>query len=434
MGNELTSNSKLRILDLSMFWAGAACAAFLGDLGMEVIKIESCQHPDPDRIVTQGLLYLHNELGEEPWNRGMIHLRRHRNKLGITVDLTTPEGKDLFLRLVKVSDMVVENFRVGVLEKLGIAYPVLKTVNPQIILISVSSQGDTGPERTYGSNAEILAFTSGVRSISDYPEEIGLFTAANIPDPLAGTVAAGFALAALRHRRKTGKGVHVVLAQRELLTGCIGEIVMDYPMNRRIPQPKGNQHPFYAPHGCYPCKGKDSWIALVARDDIEWETLCRAMDRPELINNSRFVGVANRLRHREEVDTVIASWTIHFEKKELMKLLQEKGVPASALFSAPDLVEDPHLKASGFWDRIDDPRPGFGTYLCKGRGVTLSKTPLKTQRRAPDLGEHNPYVYGTLLGLSEQEIAELGKKGVIGTAPAPDVMTRIPKTLPKPRR
>ena len=206
MKNELGSTSKLRILDLSMFWAGAACAGFLGDLGMEVIKIESCQHPDPDRIVTQGLLYLHNELGEEPWNRGMIHLRRHRNKLGITLDLAAPEGKDLFLRLVKISDMVVENFRVGVLEKLGIEYPVLQAANPQIILVSVSSQGYTGPERTYGSNAEILAFTSGVRSISDYRDEIGLFTAANIPDPLAGTVAAGLPLRPSDTDAKQGKG------------------------------------------------------------------------------------------------------------------------------------------------------------------------------------------------------------------------------------
>jgi len=269
MGDKSISGPQIRVLDLSMFWAGATCAGLLGDLGMEVIKIESCQHPDPDRIVTQGLLYLHNELGEDPWNRGMIHLRRHRNKLDITLDLSNPEGRDIFLKLVEKSDMVVENFRMGVLEKLGIDYSVLQSVNPQMILISVSSQGESGPERTYGSNAEILAFTSGVRSISDYQDEIGLFTAANIPDPLAGTVAAGFAIGALRYRRKTGKGIHVVISQRELLTNCIGDVVMDYSMNGRIPQPQGNQHPFYAPHGCYPCKEKDSWIALVVKDDQE---------------------------------------------------------------------------------------------------------------------------------------------------------------------
>ncbi len=255
------------------------------------------------------------------------------------------------------------------------------------------------------------------------------------PDPLAGTVAAGFALAALRHRRKTGKGLHVVLSQRELLTGCIGEIVMDYPMNRRIPQPQGNQHPFYAPHGCYPCKGKDSWIALVARDDMNGKLSAERWTGPNLSITPVLSAVANRLRHREEVDKVIASWTIHCEKKELMKLLQEKGVPASALFSAPDLVEDPHLKASGFWDRIDDPRPGFGTYLCKGRGVTLSKTPLRTQRRAPDLGEHNQYVYGTLLGASRSRRLMCWEEGDHWICRLPRMSwRRIPKTLPKARR
>jgi crotonobetainyl-CoA:carnitine CoA-transferase CaiB-like acyl-CoA transferase len=433
MEKKSISESKLRVLDLSMFWAGATCAELLGELGMEVIKIESCQHPDPDRIVTQGLLYLNNELGDAPWNRGMINLRRHRNKLGITLDLSHAEGRDIFLRLVEMSDIVVENFRMGVMEKLGIDYDVLRNINPKIILLSVSSQGETGPERTYGSNAEILAFTSGVRSISDYENEIGMFTATNIPDPLSGTVSAGFALGALRHRRKTGKGVHVVISQRELLTGCIGDVVMDYSMNGRIPQPEGNTHPFYAPHGCYPCKGQDSWIALVVKDDDEWERFCEAMGIAELAKDSRFVGGLNRWRHRAEIDKVIDSRTIAYERKELMDFLQKKGVTASALLSVPDLMENAHLKERGYWDTIEDPRPGFGTYICKGKGFTLSRVPMKTNGRAPDLGEHNRYVYGELLGMSDAEIETLEMKEVIGTVPTPDVLERIPKFLPASR-
>jgi crotonobetainyl-CoA:carnitine CoA-transferase CaiB-like acyl-CoA transferase len=433
MEKKSISESKLRVLDLSMFWAGATCAELLGELGMEVIKIESCQHPDPDRIVTQGLLYLNNELGDAPWNRGMINLRRHRNKLGITLDLSQNEGRDIFLRLVEMSDIVVENFRMGVMEKLGIDYDVLRNINPKIILLSVSSQGETGPERTYGSNAEILAFTSGVRSISDYENEIGMFTATNIPDPLSGTVSAGFALGALRHRRKTGKGVHVVISQRELLTGCIGDVVMDYSMNGRVPQPKGNSHSFYAPHGCYPCKGEDSWIALVVKDDDAWERFCEVMGMPELVGDSRFAGGLNRWHHREEIDKVIASWTITYERKKLMDLLQKKNIAASALLSVPELMEDQHLKARGYWDTIEDIRPDYGTYICKGKGFTLSRTPMKTDCRAPDLGEHNAYVYGELLGMSDEDMKELETKGIIGTVPTPDVLARIPKSLPQSR-
>jgi crotonobetainyl-CoA:carnitine CoA-transferase CaiB-like acyl-CoA transferase len=431
MENKQNTPTTIRVLDLSMFWAGATCAELLGEMGMEVIKIESCQHPDPDRMVTQGLLYLNNDLGNDPWNRGMLNLRRHRNKLGITLDLSTTEGRNIFLRLAAISDIVVENFRMGVMQKLGIDYPVLKEINPKIILMSVSSQGDGGPERTYGSNAEILAFTSGIRSISDYEDEIGMFTATNIPDPLSGTVSASFALAALRYRRKTGEGTHVVISQRELLTSCIGDTLMDYSMNGRIPQPEGNSHAFYAPHGCYPCQGKDSWIAIVVKSDEEWLQLCRVLNMQKTSADTRFSGSLTRWHNRKELDNVISSRTISYERDELTRLLQENGVAASALASVPDIMTDEHLKARDYWDKIDDPRPGYGSYVCKGKGFALSGTPMRTDERAPDLGEHNSYVFGTLLGLTDEELKDLETKGIIGTVPTPDVRARIPRSLPK---
>jgi crotonobetainyl-CoA:carnitine CoA-transferase CaiB-like acyl-CoA transferase len=428
------AGDRIRVLDLAMFWAGAACAGFLGDMGMEVIKIESCSHPDPDRIVTQGQLYLNNDLGDEPWNRGMLHLRRHRNKLGISLDLSTPEGREVFLRLVAISDIVIENFRMGVMDKLGIGYDALKGVNPGIILISVSSQGETGPESAYGSNAEILAFTSGMRSISDYENEIGTFTASNIPDPLSGTMAWGFALGALRHRRNTGKGVHVVISQRELLTSCVGEVVMDYSMNGRVPQPEGNDHQFYAPHGCYPCKGEDSWIAIVVRNDAEWAALCEAMEMAEAARDGRFSGGLARWQHRREIDEIVALRTIRFDRKELMDLLQGAGIAAGALASVPDLVADQHLKARGFWEEVNDPRSGFGAYITKGKGFALSGTPMRTRLRAPDLGEHNGYILRELLHMTEGEIEALEQKGVTGRVPTPEVLARIPKVLPKGKK
>jgi crotonobetainyl-CoA:carnitine CoA-transferase CaiB-like acyl-CoA transferase len=423
----------VRVLDLSMFWAGATCGQILADLGMEVIKIESCSHPDPDRIVTQGLLYLHNELGDKPWNRGMLHLRRNRNKLGITLDLSSSEGRRIFFKLARISDIVVENFRRGVLERLGIDYPVLKEINPLIILVSLSSQGETGPEREYGSNAEILAFLSGLRSVSDYPDEVGLFTATNIPDPLAGTVAAGLALSALRYRSRTGRGLHIVLSQRELLTACIGDIIMDYSMNRRIPAPMGNTHPFYAPHGVYKCRGEDRWIAIAVRNEKEWLALCKLMGNPELSGNPDFATPLKRWLNRDKLDNIITNWTSLHDAKELMRTLQKNGVPASALFSPSELLRDEHLQKRGFWEKVNDPRPGFGTYICKGRSFGLSRMPMKTYRRAPDLGEHNYYVYKELLGLSDEEIRNLEEMGVIGEIPDPAVMERIPKNLPKKR-
>ena len=373
-----------------------------------------------------GLNYLQNNPGKDPWNRGTWHLRRNRNKLGITLNLNTPEGKNIFLNLVKIGDIVVENFRVGALERLGIGYSELKMVNPKIILMSLSSQGDTGPERGYGSNAEVLEFVSGIRSLIGYPDEVSGFMATTLADPMAGTIAAGFVMAALRYREHTGKGTHVVISQRELLTSVIGEEIMDYMMNKRVSQPRGNSHPTFAPHGCYPCQGRDSWITLVIRDDQEWQSLCQLMGQPELAADLRYADGLSRWRHRDEIDRTISQWTVRYNRKDLMQLLQEKGIAAGAVYQPPDLIEDEHLRSRGFWDTVDDPRPGYGTYTVHGRGFYLSRTPVKTRFRAPDLGEHNHYVYSKILGMSQEEIKELERKAIIGTSPVPEVQATIP--------
>ena len=426
MAEKTVPGSKIRVLDLTMFWAGPTCSALLADFGMEVIKIEPCHHPDPDRIVPAGLAYLNNEPGEDPWNRAMLHLRRQRNKLSATLDLTTSEGRDIFLKLLKISDVVVENFRTGVLERFRLGYSELQQVNPSIILMSISSQGDTGPERKYGSNAEVLAFTSGARSFTGYPDEISGFTVAPMADPMGGTTAAGFVMAALRYRRQTGKGVHVVLSQRELLSCFIGEEMMDYLMNKRVAKPRGNAHPFLAPHGCYPCKGEDAWITLAVGDDQEWQSLCQLMGQPELATDPRYAGGLGRWHNQHEIDEVISQWTAQYNNKDLMQLLQQRGVTAGAVFSARDSVEDEHLKIHGFWETVNDPRPGFGNYISKGRGFYLSKTPIGTRSRAPMMGEHNNYVFGELAGMSKEQIEELERKGIIGTAPTPEVQATIP--------
>lgn len=431
MPKKVTPVSQLRVLDLTMFWSGPTCTCLLGEMGMEVIKIEACNHPDPDRIVFMGLNYLNNDPGEDPWNRGMWHLRRNRNKLGITLNLETTEGKNIFLELVSKSDIVIENFRTGVLERLGIGYEELKKKNPKIILVSLSSQGDTGPEREYGSNAEVLEFTSGIRSITGYPDEVSGFTATTLADPMVGTIAAGFVVAALHERERSGEGSHVVISQRELLTSMIGEEIMDYFMNVRVTQVQGNSHPVFAPHGCYPCKGHDSWIALVIKEDSEWQNLCGLMEKPELVRDPDYADGLSRLRNRDAIDTIVSQWTIRYDRHDLMDLLQNKGIAAGAVYQPPDLIEDEHLRYRGFWDTIDDSRPGYGTYMIHGRGFYLSGTPVKTRYRAPDLGEHNHYVYGKILGIFPKRIRELENNGIIGSVPLPEIQATIPAVRTK---
>ncbi len=418
--------ASIRVLDLSMFWSGPSCTCLLGELGMEVIKIESCQHPDPDRIVPQGLNYVRNDPGKDPWNRGMWHLRRNRNKLDITLNMTVPEAREIFRRLVKLSDIVVENFRMGVMERWGLGYEELKKLKPGIIMISLSSQGESGPERDYGSNAEVLAFTSGIRSITGYPDEIAGFKPTTLADPLAGTMAAGLVMAALRHHRRTGAGTHIVLAQRELLSSLIGEEFMDYAMNGRVAQPKGNAHAALAPHGCYRCRGEDSWVTIAIGEDSEWQTLCRLMAKPELAADARFADGVSRWRNQVEINTILGEWTARQDNKELALLLQRHGIAAGAVLKSPDIVQDEVLQRRQFWETIDDARPGFQSYKLHGQGFYLSKTPFRTRRRAPDLGEHNEHVFGELLGMTAAEIRGLADKGIIGTEPAPEIQETIP--------
>ncbi|HEX78222.1 MAG TPA: CoA transferase [Dehalococcoidia bacterium] len=414
----------VRVLDLGMFWAGPTCTSLLADAGMEVIKIEACRHPDPDRITPQGLAYVNNDPGQDPWNRGLVALRRHRNKLGCTLDLTTPEGRDLFIKLVRISDVVVENFRLGVMERWGLGYSALQRENSQIIMVSVSSSGNTGPEREYGSNAPIVACLGGLLSITGYTDEASLFVDITTPDPLAGTLAAGLVMAGLRYRKHTGKGLNIVLSQRELVTNIIGEFIMDYFMNQRIAGPSGNRHPYMAPHGCYPCKDEDSWITLAIRNNEEWLRFCQVLGVPELASDPRFADGVARWHHQDDLDSIIASLSRSYPPHELMGRLQREGIAAGVVQTARDVVNDPHLASRGFWETVSHPR--FGPHAFKGRGFYFSKSPVGTRSPAPCLGEHNSYVFGELLGLSPEEIARLEEKAVIGTVPSLEVRGRIP--------
>ena len=404
----------IRILDLSRYLVGPFCTWILADTGAEVIKIESCSNPDPLRIEARGI-YPGGEPGESPWNRsGMIN-ERNRNKYGITLDLTTSQGKEIFLELVRISEVVVENFQAEVMNKLGLSYEVLKGVNPSIIIISLSSQGLTGPERNYRSFGPTLEETGGLLSITGYSGEPPYLSTLVFPDLLGGVFGVGLVVAALRYSRKTGKPLHIDLSQRELTTCVIGEAIMDYAMNQRVWAAMGNQHPFLSPYGCYQCKGEDNWVTIAVSSDEQWKTLCELIGRPGLAKDSRFSDVLSRHNHQEELNRLIEEWTRTRDHYDIQSKLQKAGIAAGAVLNTEELFSDPHLKEREFFDLVEHPEAGAHYYL--GRPFKLSKTPGRTRKPAPCLGEHNAYIYGEVLGLSPEKIAELEKEGVIGTTP-----------------
>ena len=400
----------IRVLDLSMAWAGPYATRLLGDMGAEVIKVEAVNNWDLLRSFT----------GQPPtvervWDKSPYFNHVNRDKYGCVLDLSQEKGRELFLRLAEISDVVIENFRAEVMDNLRLTYEVLSAVNPQLIVVSMPGHGRTGPERgfiAYGTNVEQL---SGLCHLTGYeggpPQKTGI----SYGDPMAGIAAAGAIALALWDRRRSGRGQYVEVAQRENLINMIGEQVVAYSMTGREPPRRGNRDSSMAPHGCYPCRGDDQWLTIACEDDAQFAALCGVMGRPELASDARFADVVSRYRNQDALDGEIAAWTRERPKEEAAEALQTSGVPASPVLSAPEVFEDPHLRARGFYESVS--HAVAGAWELEGPHWRLSESPAHIRLPAPAFGEHNGYVFRELLGLSEDEVAELEAEGVTGSTP-----------------
>ncbi len=402
----------IRVIDMGVAWAGPFCGQLLADMGAEVIKVESTSRPD-HRLLGP---YPGNDRGQHPWNRSGLFNERQRNRYGITIDLTPERGKELYKELVKISDILVENFSARVMINLGLGYEVLSQVNRRLIMISMSGFGLTGPESGYRSYGATLEQLTGIAAMTGYaggpPRQTGIFH----PDATAGIWGAGAVLAALHQRRRTGKGTFIEMSQLEATLQLIGDSIMDYQMNGNTPPRIGDRDRIMAPHGCYRCKGEDNWIAVAVRDDEEWAAFCGVMGKPDLARDDRFSNLLRRHRNHDELDSIIEEWTKGHDHRAAMHLLQEAGVPAGALLNAREVLDDPHLNDRGFFEETTHPEAGMLT--LPGMGWKLSKTPGGIRMPPPCMGEHNYHVLGGLLGLSDEEIKELEQEGVIGYEPS----------------
>jgi crotonobetainyl-CoA:carnitine CoA-transferase CaiB-like acyl-CoA transferase len=364
--------SGIRVLDLTTGWAGPYAGRLLGDMGAEVIKIE----PVRDRDVTRSS-DLPGGDGEKGHNRSGYFNHLNRNKLGCTLELSHARGREPFLKLVALSDAVIEDH--GAMEDLRLSYEALRQARPDIVLVSISVRGKDGPQ--------------------------------------AGISAAAALCAALLYRRRTGRGRWVEVAQRESMASLMGELFVGFSMNRRQPPLLGNRHRSMAPHGCYPCAGppEAGWLAIAVASDSEFAALCRVMGRAELAADPRFADVVSRYRHQHELDEVISAWTKGKTPQEAAPALQGAGVAASPVASVADLMEDPHLRARGFFEKTAHPEAGVRD--MEGVPWRLSLTPAHVRLNAPCFGEHNDYVFRHLLGLSTEEVADLERQGVTGREP-----------------
>jgi crotonobetainyl-CoA:carnitine CoA-transferase CaiB-like acyl-CoA transferase len=415
------SLKNIRIVSLGVAWAVPRAVTMLADLGAEVIKVESIQAMDVGRgratTAMPAGAYPDGIPGERPYNRrGLVH-HTNRNNLGITLDLSRPRGREVFRELVKITDVVAVGYPPRTSEKLGVTYAALKEVKPDIIMLSMPAFGSTGPESNYtawGASQEQMA---GLTELTGYigDNEMPMKSGIDYGDPTAGETAAGFILAALRYRRKSGNGQLIDISQCEATSMLIGEAIMDYSMNKRLWKRMGNRDPVAAPQGCYRCSGEDKWVAISVCNDDQWAGFCEAIGEPFWCKEDKFSDVLGRRRNHDELDRLISEWTGARTHYEVMELMQEAGVPAGAVLNAQERRENSHLNERGFF--LKGTHPEVGTHYYQGPPMKLSKTPITIRRLGPSLGEHNEYVLRDLLGMSKEEIALLEKEQIIGTKP-----------------
>lgn len=424
----------IRVLDITVVWAGPFSTMLLGDLGAEVIGVDSIQRLN---VTTRGAMarppaamYQNNRLGgwtqypdrtpgDRAWNRCTFFNGHGRNKRSMTVDLTRPDGVEIFKEMVKASDILVENNSPRVLDSLGLTYDVLSEVNPRFIMIRAAAFGQVGPKRHwrgYGSNmAAVLSdYWQNQYSVDDIQKRTATFSM----DTVGACAIVMAAMMALRVREKTGKGQYIDLGQTQTVLACMGEAMMDYTMNGRVQQTMGNRLPA-ALQGCYRCTGDDDWVVITLTNDEEWAGLCRALGNPTWTKEDRFADFQNRYQNQDELDANIEVWTSQRDKYEVMHLLQQEGVPAGPVMSEKDAHEDPHVKERDFFLEIT--QKWSGTHRYPGFAWKFSKTPQEVRMPPPGVGEHNEYVYKQVLGKTDEEYEKLVKDLHIGDEYLPEV-------------
>lgn len=394
----------IRVMDFGWVMAGPRCGKTLADLGAEVIRIEG-----PGRIDTfrQAGGFVD---GKEMFPGGRFK-ENNRNKLAITLNMRHPKGLEVAKRLVEISHVVIENFSSGVLDRWGLGYEVMKAINPGIVYVSMSGYGHSGPYETYVSHGPIVQALAGYTACTGFPGMRPVVMGA-YADFIGGASGALAVLAALAHCRHTGKGQYVDLGQLQAIAATMGTAVLDYSVNGRSSQRvgTGNNHENTAPYGPYRCAGQDRWCVIAITTDEQWDSFRTAIGNPPWVRDPQFATMPTRVEHRQELDANVTEWTSRHSPEVVQHLLQKAGVPAAIVQNAADLARDPHLKARGFWEYDEDPDLGLEQF--EGVPEKLSETPGHVWRPAPQVGQHNDYVYGTLLGMSAEQIHQDVDDGV----------------------
>ena len=389
--------SGLRVLDFTRVLAGPYGTRILADFGAEVIKVQSKKTSSGAESNISGYF--------SAWNR---------NKRSIALDMSYLEARDLVLRLTEISDVVIENFSPRVMLNWGLDYKRMKEVRPDLIMVSMSGMGQTGPWKDFVAFGPTIQSLSGLTHISSFSQDSPMGLGYSYADHIAGLYAVFAVLAALEYRDKTGRGQYIDLSEYEAICTLIGPALLDASVNSGEVLPHGNRSDYMsaAPYGCYKCLGKDRWCVIAVFNEGEWAALCKALGQPALISAEKFSSPLKRIEHAEELDKFIGQWTAKHTAEEVVCLLQEAGVSAGVVQNAEDLANDPQLAARGFFVHLE--HPTLGSTLTDGSPIKSGRNFKSGWKGAPLLGEANRYVFKELLGLTELELSAYIKQGIIG--------------------
>ncbi|MFA5375617.1 MAG: CoA transferase [Dehalococcoidia bacterium] len=388
----------IRIADFTRYAAGPQITLTLAFMGAEVIRIESNAELDHFRRPESAVSYGSTRAANDSFNT--LNL----NKLSVTLNLKTAGGVELARKLVAKSDVVVDNFRPGVMDRLGLGYDSLKKIKPDIIMLSASSHGAVGPEKQYSAYAVTFGPIGGVSHLTGYEGGNPAVTRSSA-DLRPGTAAAFAILAALNYRETSGEGQFIDFSAREAISCEIGEAIMDYTMNGHVRTRHGNRDDILAPNNCYRCKGDDKWISIAIANDDEWKSLVAAMGNPAWAKDAKFADQFHRWHNQDEIDVHIAEWALNYTDYELMNLLQKSGVAAIPAFDSEELFTDPHCRDRNVFVPTETATEGL--LYAVAPPWKFSETPAQVTKAAPELGQDNSYVLRKLLGLSQKEIDKL---------------------------
>jgi crotonobetainyl-CoA:carnitine CoA-transferase CaiB-like acyl-CoA transferase len=399
----------LRIIDLTMGWAGPTAARHLGELGAEIIKVEACQYPDWWRGTDLRAAFIAEQKYEKiPWFQLM-----NRNKLDVTLDLANPEGVALLKRLVATSHAVIENYSAGVLRKLGLDYSVLKEVRPGLVMLSMPAFGSGNAWsdcRAYGSTLE---HASGLPTLTGSADHPPVMNQTAYGDPVGGFNAAAALIVALLHQQRTGQGQNIDISQVECMLPLVAPSLIEQSALGTTSPRIGNRHRVYVPHGAFRCAGDDEWVAIAVCGDAQWRAACSVMARPDLAE----LNVGERRAREDALEAAISAWTGGRSAEDAMHRLQAVDVAAGVVRRPGDLHLDPHLVARGFWHRID--RPFIGPHWQSSAAWREGRAAYPIRRAAPTLGQDNAAILSGILGLEAGELNRLAAAEIIGTVPKP---------------